>query len=67
MMDWRWICDKQLSEPVVNRFTDAYMQHKGEMGLMNAISVRNFSFQLGVGLHQLIFDSMIGYLSLLSL
>ena len=28
---WRWIGDKPLSEPMLTRFTDAYMQHQGDM------------------------------------
>ena len=31
IMAWRRIGDKPLSEPMLTRFTDAYMRHKGEM------------------------------------
>ena len=31
MMAWRRIGSKPLSEPVLTRFTDAYMRHHGEM------------------------------------
>ena len=31
MMAGRWIGDKPLSEPMLTRYTDAYMQHSGEM------------------------------------
>ena len=27
VMAWRWIGDKPLSEPMLSRFTDAYMWH----------------------------------------
>ena len=27
IMAWRWIGDKPLSEPMLTRFSDAYMQH----------------------------------------
>ena len=30
-MAWRQIGDKPLYEPMLTQFTDAYMQHKGEM------------------------------------
>ena len=30
-MAWRWMGDKPLSEPMLTQFTDAYMQHQGEM------------------------------------
>ena len=29
------IVDKPLSEPMLSRFTDAYMRHKGEISLKN--------------------------------
>ena len=31
VMDWRQIGDTPLSEAMLTRFTDAYMQHYGEM------------------------------------
>ena len=31
IMAWRRIGDKPLSEPMLTRFTDAYMRHSGEM------------------------------------
>ena len=31
IMAWRRIGDKPLSEPMLSRFTDAYMRHYGEM------------------------------------
>ena len=30
-MAWRWIDDKPLSEPMLARFTDAYMRHYDEL------------------------------------
>ena len=32
IMAWHRIGDKPLSEPMLTRFTDAYMRHYGEMG-----------------------------------
>ena len=31
IVDWRWIGNKYLSEPLLTQFTDAYMRHYGEM------------------------------------
>ena len=31
VMAWRWTGDKSLPEPMLTQFTDAYMQHVGEM------------------------------------
>ena len=31
IMVWGWKCDKPLSEPMLTRFTDAYVWHQGEM------------------------------------
>ena len=31
VMAWHWTGDKPLSEPMLFRFTDAYMRHLGEM------------------------------------
>ena len=31
IMAWHWIGDKPLSEPMLTRLTDAYMQHYEEM------------------------------------
>ena len=31
VMAWRRIGDKPLPDPMMTQFTDAYMQHKGEM------------------------------------
>ena len=31
VMAWRWTGDKPLPEPMMTQFTDAYMQHQGEM------------------------------------
>ena len=31
IMAWCWIGDKPFSEPVLTRFSDAYMGHQGEM------------------------------------
>ena len=32
VMAWHRTGNKPLSEPMLTRFTDAYMQHQGEMG-----------------------------------
>ena len=31
ILAWCWSGDKPLPEPMLTQFTDAYMQHKGEM------------------------------------
>ena len=31
VMAWRWTGDKPLTEAMLTQFTDAYMQHKGEV------------------------------------
>ena len=36
-MAWRRIGDKPLSEPMLTRFTEAYMRHSGEMSLGNPL------------------------------
>ena len=38
VMAWRRIGDKPLSEPMLTWFTDAYMQHYGEMTLSTKIT-----------------------------
>ena len=44
-MAWHRIGDKPLSEPMLNRFTNAHMQHYGEMSLSASQQFPNSSNQ----------------------
>ena len=41
----RWLGDKPLSEPMMAQFTDAYMRHSAEMGLI-CLTASNKPFEI---------------------